>query len=48
MAVAEQSCIARDGPADPEQHLARVTVSREEPHLTVWGGGRIWSECLPQ
>lgn len=45
MAVAEQSCITRDGPADPEQHLARVTVSREEPHLTVWGGEYGQSVC---
>lgn len=39
MAVVEQSCFTRDGPADPVRHLARVTVSRKELHLTV--GGRV-------
>lgn len=33
MVVVEQSCISID---DPERHLARVTVSREELHLTVF------------
>lgn len=47
MAVVEQSCISIDGPADPVRHLARVTVSIEELHLTVffWGGGYGQSAC---